>query len=487
MKGPRTLRMPARAARFAAALGFLCLCLWPAAGAQAASSPSLQELLGAPPQPAVTDRQKTNENPFREPLRRSAPFIDTGEDAPRPAQGFTRGDPPGFAPLPPPYAAAPKAPAAPALSPVPPADAVKKTGGPAASEHLRPAASATANLSDMLGQMILIGFTGFDLPDKSPLAASIRAGRVGGVILFEHSPSGAAKNIESAAQLRLLCARLQQLAPRPLFIAADQEGGRVQRLRPERGFEGGPAAAVLGRGSPDETRRAARRMGLEMAALGINLDFAPVADLNLNPLSPAIGALQRSFGADPRLVSAHVTAFAEGLAAAGVAPCLKHFPGHGSAGADSHDVLPDISASWRSEELTPYREIPSAKLSVAVMPGHLFHRGLDALYPASLSPRILDGLLRTRLGFRGVVITDDLQMDAVARSYSLEERILLAVEAGADMLIFSNNTRAPEVTADRIHAVLSALVRQGRISERRVALSFERISRFKQRFAGWKP
>ena len=260
----------------------------------------------------------------------------------------------------------------------------------------------------------------------------------------------------------------------------------MQRLRPERGFEGGPAAAVLGRGNPDATRLAARRMGLEMAAVGINFDFAPVADLNTNPLSPAIGAIQRSFGVDPHLTAAHVFAFGEGLIQAGVAPCLKHFPGHGSAREDSHDSIPDISATWQATELIPFQKAILAGWSGAVMPGHLYHRGLDALRPVSLSARALEGLLRGKMGFGGVIVSDDMQMGALA-SYSLEDRILFAVEAGVDMLVFSNNSRMPDVSADEVHALLLRLTQEGRISPTRIKLSFERISRLKERFAGWKP
>ncbi|MCL2123967.1 MAG: hypothetical protein FWH34_07720, partial [Desulfovibrionaceae bacterium] len=237
----------------------------------------------------------------------------------------------------------------------------------------------------------------------------------------------------------------------------------------------------------DATRRAARRMGLEMAAVGINFDFAPVADLNVNPLNPAIGAMQRSFGVNPHLAAAHVIAFGEGLIQAGVAPCLKHFPGHGSAREDSHDDMPDISATWRPTELIPFQKALLEGWSGAVMPGHLYHRGLDALYPAGLSARVLNGLLRGTMGFAGVIVSDDMQMGAVAKSYSLEDRILLAVEAGVDILVFSNNSRMPDVSADEIHAALLRLVQQGRVSPARIALSFERIRRLKQRFAGWKP
>jgi beta-N-acetylhexosaminidase len=228
-------------------------------------------------------------------------------------------------------------------------------------------------------------------------------------------------------------------------------------------------------------------MGLEMAAVGINLDLAPVADLQINPFHPAIAARQRSFGANPQLAADHVIAFGEGLAQAGIAPCLKHFPGLGSAREDGRDIMPDISATWRAAELIPFQKAIQAGWPGAVMPGHLHHRGLDALRPISLSTPALNGILRGTMGFTGVIISDDMQRSAIAGYYSLEDRILLAVEAGTDILVFSNNTRLPELNADEVHSVLLRLVQQGRISPARIEQSFERIARLKQRFAGWKP
>ena len=485
--------MPCTYTRCIALHIFIAILLWIAASgsAQAAAPHSLPAALDAPPPESTPP---PDQNPFKEPLQRSAPFIDTGETPRRVPE--TRGDPPGFKPLPM-TGAGPKSPhtpqvpgpgvpdrTAPLVSPTRNSTAKTPLQGTPANRNT-PAKEPT--LSDMIGQMIMIGMNGFELRDKDPLLASIRAGRAGNILLFERDVLGGPKNIESPAQVRLLTARLQKAAPRPLFIAVDQEGGNVQRLRPERGFEGAPAAAVLGNDSPDATRQAARRMGLEMAAVGINFDFAPVADLNINPLSPAIGAIQRSFGVHPHRAAAHVIAFGEGLIQAGVTPCLKHFPGHGSAREDSHDSMPDISATWQPTELIPFQQALLEGWSGAVMPGHLYHRGLDALHPASLSARVLNGLLRGKMGFAGVIVSDDMQMGAVAKSYSLEDRIQFAVEAGVDILVFSNNSRMPVLGADEIHAVLLRLVQQGRLSPARIALSFERISRLKQRFAGWKP
>jgi len=469
----------------------------------AASPNSLQEALGAPPPAELAP--PPGQNPFKEPLTRSAPFIGLDEGPMRPLGKGS--DPPGFKALPmtgPQAPAGPRAPHVPApkvsgASPMPLRNSTAHTPpriAPASREAqdarttpspVSPVAEgrgAKPSLSDMIGQMIMVGFGGVELEEKDPLLASIRAGRTGNILLFARGAAAGPKNIVSPGQLRLLTARLQKAAPRPLFIAVEQEGGRAQALSPERGFEGGRAAAVLGKGNPDGTRRAARRMGLEMAALGINFDLAPVADLAINPFHPAIAGLQRSFGADPQSAAAHAIAFGEGLAQAGVAPCLKHFPGYGSAG--EADALPDISATWRPAELIPFQTAIRAGLPGAVMPGRMRHRGLDALHPASLSAPVLTGLLRGKLGFTGVIISDDLQHESLAGAYGLEERILLAVEAGVDILAFGNNSRMPELSADAIHAVLLRLTQEGRISPARIEQSFARISRLKQRFAGWK-
>ena len=454
------------------------LLLWtPAPGKAQAAAPNAPPPLEFAPPP--------DQNPFKKPLTRSAPFFDLSEEAMHP---------PGAKPLPmtglqsPNRTHAPRVSAPDASAPVPTRNSAARTQARTAPANSNaPDGRKAPSLSDMIGQMIMVGCNGFDLRDNDPLFASIQSGRAGNIVLHASGLPDGSRHAAAPGQVRLLTSRLQKTAPRPLFIAVTQEGGRVQALSPERGFEGAPAAAVLGRGGPDATRQTARRMGLEMAAMGINFDFAPVADLAVNPLNPAIGAMQRSFGADPRLAAAHAAAFGEGLVQAGVVPCLKHFPGRGSAREDRPDELPDISATWQPAELIPFQQAILAGWSGAVMPGHLYHRGLDALRPASLSARVLNGLLRGKMGFTGVVVSDDMRTGALARSYNLEERILFAVEAGVDIVLFSNTGPTPDVNADEVHAVLLRLAQQGRISPERIALSFERISRLKQRFAVWTP
>ncbi|KAF5052092.1 Beta-hexosaminidase [anaerobic digester metagenome] len=333
----------------------------------------------------------------------------------------------------------------------------------------------------MLGQMLLVGFRGAELSDEDSILRDIREHNLGGVILFDRDVQlkTVGRNIQSPAQVRALTARLQAAARTPLFIAVDQEGGRVRRLREEAGFPFSPSARAMGQGTPDETRQEGERAGRLLADLGINLDFAPVADVDVNPASPAIGALERSFSADPETVAAHAVAFSRGLLSHGVLPCLKHFPGHGSAMADSHLGLTDISRTWSPAELIPYERLIPLGASPLVMCGHLFLERFDADHPATLSPAVLTGLLRERLGFTGVIVSDDMQMRAITAHYGLEEAVLRAVEAGVDILVFGNNL---DYDPDIVSKAVDILVRgvdTGRLSRQRIEASFDRISKAK--------
>lgn len=337
-------------------------------------------------------------------------------------------------------------------------------------------------LRTMLGQMLLIGFRGAVLEEDAPVLRDVREHHLGGVILFDRDVrlGSPGRNIQSPAQVRALTAKLQATASVPLFIAVDQEGGRVCRLKEEQGFPPSPSARVLGFGSPAATRAQGERTGDLLAGLGINLDFAPVADVDVNPASPAIGALERSFSADPDLVAAHALAFCQGLLSRGVLPCLKHFPGHGSATADSHLGLTDITRTWSRVELRPYEVLIPLQASPLIMTGHLFTVHLDATHPATLSPAVLTGLLRERLGFQGVIVSDDMQMGAIAGQYGQAEAIVRAVEAGVDILVFGNNLEYdPDIVPAAVR-VLEGAVQSGRLSPERIALSFRRIQGVKQ-------
>ncbi len=312
------------------------------------------------------------------------------------------------------------------------------------------------SLEYMVGQMIMAGFTGGELEKNSAILSLVRSGKVGGVFLVptpdeeqkKSNPSAVQENIYSPNQLRVLTASLQgavSTGDLPLFIAIEHEGGMVQSLRPDLGFAGLSSAARLGQGSVEQTEIAARSAGLEMAGLGINFALAPAGDVNLNPLSDDIGKKFRSFGPNPQNVAAHVLAFGRGLVAARVVPCLRNFPGTGSrmggfAAQPSIDgqqnvlySIPDIGASWQSRELVPYAKAVEGGWRGAMQPAHVYHRAFDALHPASLSRTLVNGILRGRLGFDGLVLSQDLR--ALQPIYNLDDAVVQAVLAGADIIL----------------------------------------------------
>ncbi len=351
-----------------------------------------------------------------------------------------------------------------------------------------PAAGAT--VEEMAGQMIMVGFHGTgEAPqpeDLRVLFKDVAHGRVGGVILFERDvrTGQRGRNIRSLQQVRALTDMLQAEARVLLFIGVDQEGGRVQRFLPAHGVPGMPPPKEMGLKKPAETRALADALGGKLREAGINLDFAPSLDLDVNPQSPAIGALGRSFSRDPKIVTTQARAFAAGLEGQGVLFCWKHFPGHGSAQADSHQDLPDITGSWTREELEPYRALLQPGQPGMVMVGHLFQAHLDPNLPTSLSAKVINGILRKELGWNGVVITDDLQMGAISDRHALKETVALAVNAGVDVLLFGNNQKGPPfVSAGQVHKVLVELVREGAIDKTRLEESYARIIRLKDRLA----
>ncbi len=338
------------------------------------------------------------------------------------------------------------------------------------------------SVEEMAGQMLLVGFKGQEPESCGAILEDIRVRHLGGVILFKrdaHNPL-IGRNIRDAAQVKRLTSALREAAPadRPLFIAVDQEGGKVARFLPSDGFPAFPSAAELGRGTPEATRDTAFRMGTLLRDLGVNLNFAPVLDVDVYPDSPAIGRLGRSFSADPEAVSVHGAAFADGLNAAGVVAAFKHFPGHGSAHADSHKGVTDITKTWSPRELEAYARPLAASGPHMVMTGHLFHRGLDPDVPATLSPKVVTGLLRG-LGYDGVVVTDDLQMQAIAARYSLEEVVLRAIDAGVDILLIGNNLEYDPAAVARVEAVIVRAVAEGRLSRARLEASWARIMKLK--------
>ena len=339
------------------------------------------------------------------------------------------------------------------------------------------------SLEEMMGQMIMVGFRGLEISEDSTIAKDIKAGKVGGVILFNRDVAlgTTVRNITSPEQVKKLNASLQSFAKIPLFIAVDQEGGKVVRLRADAGFPTTVSQQYLGTlNLEDSTRFYAHRMAAIMKEVGFNVNFAPSVDVNVNPASPVIGAIGRSFSGDTSIVTRHARIIIDEQSKNKIISVLKHFPGHGSAGADSHLGFVDVSQTWQSYELAPYRALIQSGKVEMIMTAHIFNSQWDAQYPATLSRYVITEMLRNQLGFKGVVISDDMNMKAISEYYSFEKAIEMAVNAGVDILLIANNINYDQQAASKTLNVLKQLVQEGKISPERIEESYNRIMALKK-------
>lgn len=321
-----------------------------------------------------------------------------------------------------------------------------------------------------IGQLLIGSLPG---PVITPELRSLaREFSLGGVTLF-------ARNIEAPEQVAELAHDLQSLATElPLWIAVDQEGGRVARLK--KPFTEWPPMAVLGRsGDARLAGRFAAALAAELAAVGITLDYAPVLDIHTNPSNPVIG--DRALGETADMVAALGAAVIRGLQENGIAACGKHFPGHGDTSVDSHLDLPLVEHPpdrIRRVECVPFREAIAAGVAF-IMTAHILVPSFDEERPATLSPRVVQDLLRDELGFGGVILSDDLEMQAVAKAYAVPDAGVQAVAAGCDgLLICSGDV---DVQARALEALVYA-VEQNRISYKRLEDAHTRLRHAKERF-----
>jgi len=330
----------------------------------------------------------------------------------------------------------------------------------------------------------MLGFYGTAFTRGSEIYENICHRGLGGVILFDRHPTkkGVAKNIVSPAQLKHLTAALRSCGTKPL-IAIDEEGGRVQRLRAAQGFYGKyPSARDIAKLGPSKAKAVYQAMAKELLKEGINYNLAPVADLAINPKNVVINKLGRSYGANPETVAEYDKIFINAMRREGIATALKHFPGHGSSLGDTHKGFVDVTKLWKSEELEPYRILIKEGKADTIMAAHIFNAKLDPHYPASLSRKIISGILRKKLGFKGVIISDDMQMGAIAKHYSLKERIALAVNAGVDILLFANQSAEKNrVTLPELIKITRRLIKEKRISILQIREANRRIKLLKSR------
>ena len=346
------------------------------------------------------------------------------------------------------------------------------------------AASGVTVLEKRAGSMLMVGFHGTSARPNSQICQDIRHYNLGGVILFDFNPvdKSKPKNIENRAQLKRLTGQLQACSrDHRLLIAVDQEGGRVQRLKSAYGFYGRfPKASDVAKTDRGHIKATYRKMAKELKSVGINYDLAPVVDLDINPKNHVIHGLGRSFGSDPKMVQKYAAIFIDAMHHYGVLTSLKHFPGHGSSVGDTHKGFVDVTKLWKPVELEPYKLL--SKKADTVMVAHVFNKKLDVSYPATLSKKTVNGILRKRLGFHGVVITDDLQMGAISKKYGLKNTIKLAINAGDDILLFGNQLDPNKtVSTKKLVDTIVSLVKSGEIKEETLKRADARIAKLKQR------
>lgn len=324
---------------------------------------------------------------------------------------------------------------------------------------------------DKIGQLLIIGLRDKVLTQDE--AEFIITNNIGGVILF-------ARNVESPKQIHELVSSIQRLRHKtrdklPFFIGIDMEGGRVARLKEP--FTRWPPMGKIGKiESTSVAFKFALSMASELSAVGINLDFAPCVDVLTNPKNTVIG--DRSLSSDPEAVAKLASALVRGFIKGGVIPCAKHFPGHGNTLLDSHEDLPieDVTIErLRDVELVPFKKVFRARLDM-VMTSHIKFPKVDADWPVTLSEKFLQGLLRSELRYRGLVISDDLDMKALANNFSTEQIPVRALQAGCDILLYCNNFDKPPLAIAAIHKA----IKEHALSAQRLDESYNKVVALKK-------
>lgn len=350
---------------------------------------------------------------------------------------------------------------------------------------------AAASLDQMIGQMLILGFQGTSARQKWPrqVAAQLAAGKIGGVLFLGHNTRTKSRELVSADDIKGLVGLFQSARSRHVpLIMVDQEGGQVARLKP----------AITGLGpDPSPQRLAERNLNPKqlrahyavrarlLKKWGFNVNLAPVVDLNVNRSNPIIGRIGRSYSDKPGAVTDFAAAVVDAHRQAGVLTALKHFPGHGSSRRDTHKGFVDISQSWSRLELEPYARLIASGRADMVMVGHLFLKqfqdregGAD---PATFSRKLINGVLRRELGFKEVVISDDMEMGAIQKHYKYADAVVRAIAAGIDLLVISNTAKPRRNMPDIMHKIIrEASARDPRIKAR-IVRSYKRIMRLKRR------
>lgn len=346
------------------------------------------------------------------------------------------------------------------------------------------------NLEQKIGQLLIVGFQGTSVQDAwvVKILEDIKESRISGMIPYGYNIIDGAQ-IKNLNQLCLKAAKEGGLPP--AFITVDQEGGQVQRLAPKKGFIGFPSPQEMTTKPPQEIKQIYRQMALELKENAFNWDFAPSVDMDPQGYKcPILGELGRVYGDNTKDIVKYAGMMVDVFHEEGMLNCIKHFPGHGSAKKDSHQGFVDVTEVWRVEEMEPFFELARAGKVDAVMTAHIFNENLDSRYPATLSKVTLKKLRDA--GYEGVIISDDLHMSAIQEKFGFEEAAVKALQAGNDMVIYSNSKIAaasikdfepdPQVPEKFIQAITKAIDR-GDLSEQQIDQAFQRVMKLKARLS----
>ncbi len=337
-------------------------------------------------------------------------------------------------------------------------------------------AHSEPTVAQKAAKLLIVGVQGQSLSTDNPIVVDIAERGVAGVIFFGYNIPTFETTDKPREQLTTFISDLKALRSEPLIVAVDQEGGYVNRLKEKSGFKAMPSHRQVGAYGADSLQWAAELIASEVASVGFNFNFAPCVDVDINPDCPVIGRVARSFSPHVERVAECAESYIDEHRERGVLTSLKHFPGHGNSVEDSHFGLTDITATWSEEELFPYEYLINKDKCDAVMVSHLFNTSIDEDYPATLSRKTLQGVLRERLGWQGVVVSDDMQMRAITDHYGFEEAVTLGLNAGVDLFIKGGNIRRDDnnVVAKFISTIESG-VASGAISMERLDEAVERV------------
>ena len=332
--------------------------------------------------------------------------------------------------------------------------------------------SFAQNLQSKISNMIVIGFDGYDINKTSSLYKHLQKYPLGGVILFD-------KNIKNKTQLKNLTSQLNFYSKNNLLITIDEEGGKVSRLGKVDGFTKTPSAQQIALLGKQSAKKSYEKMALMLSDIGVNCNLAPSVDLAINPKNKVIVKNKRSFSKDQKVVSEYASIFIKEMQKQGVLSVIKHFPGHGSSLGDSHDGFVDVSESWSYLELVPFETLIKSKEAKMIMTAHIYNKNLDSIYPATLSYSTNQTLLREKLGFDGVLISDDLQMGAISKNYTLSQTLKFSINSGVDLLLFANQIDKQISIKEIVYTVLK-LINIGEIQIETINKANERIEKLKR-------